>query len=202
MIGCITVGAGVAAVTAARVRWAIARRLTTPVGPLTFDLTNRGVEHDGKDDLIVLGHTDQTTAPGSYHLWSEHGSWASYPPRSSIAELLAWREGSPALHLASPRRSATVSPEAASARPHQPTPGSVRARSPSPLRLDLARRGALTATLRRGRSTSTGSAALDQAPSAASSPRPNSATPRSSSAIATPPKGRESAPGDQPSSIP
>jgi pimeloyl-ACP methyl ester carboxylesterase len=66
-------GAGVAAAAAAGVGWAIARRLTAPVGPRTFDLTIRGIEHD--DDLIVLDRTDQTTADGIYNLWFEHGGW-------------------------------------------------------------------------------------------------------------------------------
>ncbi|MBK8435774.1 MAG: alpha/beta fold hydrolase [Austwickia sp.] len=56
--------------------WAIARRLTAPVGPRTFDLTIRGVEQDEDGDLIVLDRTEQTTAPGIYNLWFEHGGWA------------------------------------------------------------------------------------------------------------------------------
>ncbi len=75
MIGCIAIGAGATAVTTAGVGWAIARRLTAPVGPRTFNLTIRGIEHDDKGDLIVLDRTDQTTAPGSYNLWFEHGGW-------------------------------------------------------------------------------------------------------------------------------
>jgi pimeloyl-ACP methyl ester carboxylesterase len=75
VIGCIAIGAGATAVTTAGVGWAIARRLTAPVGPRTFNLTIRGIEHDDKGDLIVLDRTDQTTAPGSYNLWFEHGGW-------------------------------------------------------------------------------------------------------------------------------
>lgn len=76
MIGRITLGGGIAAGATAGVGWAIARRLTAPVGPRTFDLLLRGVEHDGSGDLIVLDRTEQTTAPGIYNLWFEHGGWA------------------------------------------------------------------------------------------------------------------------------
>lgn len=76
MIGRIALGGGITATVAAGIGWAIARRLTAPVGPRTFDLTVRGVEHDGRGDLIVLDRTDQTTAPGIYNLWFEHDRWA------------------------------------------------------------------------------------------------------------------------------
>ncbi len=75
MIGRIALGGGIAAAVAAGAGWVIARRLTAPVGPRTFDLTIRSVEHDD-GDLIVLDRTDQTTAPGIYNLWFEHGGWA------------------------------------------------------------------------------------------------------------------------------
>ena len=76
MIGRITLSAGAVAAAAAGVGWAIARRLTAPVGPRTFDLTVRGVEHDDEGDLIVLDRTEQTAADGIYNLWFEHGGWA------------------------------------------------------------------------------------------------------------------------------
>ena len=76
MIGRIALGAGAAVAAAAWVGWAIARRLTAPVGPRIFDLTVRGVEHADDGDLIVLDRTDQATAPGIYNLWFEHGGWA------------------------------------------------------------------------------------------------------------------------------
>ena len=76
MIGRIALGGGIATAAAAGVGWAIARRLTAPAGPRTFDLTIRAVEHDDRGDLIVLDRTDQTTAPGIYNLWFEHGRWA------------------------------------------------------------------------------------------------------------------------------
>ncbi|WP_370894003.1 alpha/beta hydrolase [Janibacter sp. GXQ6167] len=76
MIGRIALGGGITATVAAGIGWAIARRLTAPAGPRTFDLTVRGVEHDGRGDLIVLDRTDQTTAPGIYNLWFEHDRWA------------------------------------------------------------------------------------------------------------------------------
>lgn len=76
MIGRIALGGGIATAAAAVAGWAIARRLTAPVGPRTFDLTIRGVEYDDDGDLIVLDCTEQTTAPGIYNLWFEHGGWA------------------------------------------------------------------------------------------------------------------------------
>ncbi len=76
MIGRIALGGGIAATAAAEVGWAIARRLTAPVGPRTFDLTIRSVEHDDRGDLIVLDRTEQTTADGIYNLWFEHSGWA------------------------------------------------------------------------------------------------------------------------------
>lgn len=72
----IALGAVVAAAAAAGVGWAIARRLTAPVGPRTFDLTIRSVEHAGDGDLIVLDRTEQTTADGIYNLWFKNGGWA------------------------------------------------------------------------------------------------------------------------------
>ncbi len=76
MIGRIVLGGGIAAAAAAGLGWTIARRLTAPVGPRTFDLTIRSVEHDDNGDLIVLDRTEQTTAHGIYNLWFEHGGWA------------------------------------------------------------------------------------------------------------------------------
>ncbi|GAA1808238.1 alpha/beta hydrolase [Nostocoides veronense] len=75
MIGRIALGGGIATAAAAVAGWSIARRVTAPVGPRTFDLTIRGVEYDD-DDLIVVNRTEQTTAPGIYNLWFEHGGWA------------------------------------------------------------------------------------------------------------------------------
>ena len=75
MIGRIALGGGMATAAAAGVGYAIARRLTAPVGPRTFDLTVRGVDHDDRGELIVLDRTEQTTVPGIYNLWFEHGSW-------------------------------------------------------------------------------------------------------------------------------
>ena len=76
MIGRIVLGGRIAAAAAAGLGWTIARRLTAPVGPRTFDLTIRSVEHDDNGDLIVLDRTEQTTAHGIYNLWFEHGGWA------------------------------------------------------------------------------------------------------------------------------
>ncbi|MFT8396006.1 alpha/beta hydrolase [Propionibacterium sp.] len=77
MIGRIALGGGIAAAaTTVGVGLAIARRLTAPASPRAFDLTIRGVEHNEGGDLIVLDRTAQTTAPGIYNLWFEHGGWA------------------------------------------------------------------------------------------------------------------------------
>ena len=75
MIGRIALGSGIAAAATAGAGYAIARRLTAPAGPRTFDLPARGVEQDDNGDLIVLDRTDQTTAPGIYNLWFKHGGW-------------------------------------------------------------------------------------------------------------------------------
>ena len=76
MIGRIALGGGIATAVTAGVGYAIARRLTAPVGPRMFDLTVRGVEYTDDGDLIVLDRTDQAAAPGIYNLWFEHGGWA------------------------------------------------------------------------------------------------------------------------------
>ena len=75
MIRSLALGAGVATAVAAATGWVIARRLTAPVSPRTFDLTIRSVEQDYDGDLIVLDRTDQTTADGIYNLWFENGGW-------------------------------------------------------------------------------------------------------------------------------
>lgn len=76
MIGRIALGGGIAAAAVGGLGWAIARRLTAPAGPRTFDLPARGFEHDDDGDLIVLDRTDQTAADGIYNLWFDHGGWA------------------------------------------------------------------------------------------------------------------------------
>lgn len=76
MIDRIALGGGIAAAATGGVGWAIARRLTAPAGPRTFDLTIRSVEHDDNGDLIVLDRTKQTSAHGIYNLWVENGGWA------------------------------------------------------------------------------------------------------------------------------
>lgn len=76
MIGLLTLGAGIVTAAASGAGWVIAQRLTAPVGPRRFDLTVRGIEHDEDGDLILLDRTEQTTAPGIYNLWFEHGGWA------------------------------------------------------------------------------------------------------------------------------
>lgn len=76
MIGRIALGAGIATAAASGVGRVIARRLTAPTGPRTFDLSVRGIEHDGDGDLVVLDRTDQTAADGIYNVWFDHGGWA------------------------------------------------------------------------------------------------------------------------------
>lgn len=56
--------------------WAIARRLTAPVGRRTFGLVVRGVEVDGDRQFLILERTRDTEAPGIYNLWFERGGWA------------------------------------------------------------------------------------------------------------------------------
>lgn len=72
----IAVAAGLLTTGALGTGWAVARRLTAPVGPRTFDLTIRNVEHDDGTQRVVLDRTDQTTAHGIYNVWIEHGGWA------------------------------------------------------------------------------------------------------------------------------
>ena len=54
MIGRIALGGGIAAAAVGGLGWAIARRLTAPVGPRTFDLPVRGVEHDDDGENAVV----------------------------------------------------------------------------------------------------------------------------------------------------
>lgn len=53
----------------------IARRLTTPVGGRTYDLTIRGVDDSGERAIVALDRTPQTAAPGRYCLLLENGGW-------------------------------------------------------------------------------------------------------------------------------
>jgi pimeloyl-ACP methyl ester carboxylesterase len=54
----------------------IARRLTTPVGGRTYDLTIRRVDDSGERPIVALDRTSQTAAPGLYCLMLENGGWA------------------------------------------------------------------------------------------------------------------------------
>jgi len=69
-------GVGFLAVGALGVGWTIARRLTAPAGPRTFDLTIHDIEK-GDDGVrrVVLDRTPQTTAEGIYNLWLDSGDW-------------------------------------------------------------------------------------------------------------------------------
>ncbi|WP_232225428.1 alpha/beta hydrolase family protein [Leucobacter salsicius] len=66
--GTALLGAGTAALG-----WVIARKLTAPVGPRTFNLVVRDVEDDDGALRIVLDRTPDTTAEGLYNLWFERG---------------------------------------------------------------------------------------------------------------------------------
>lgn len=68
--GTALLGAGTAALG-----WLIARKLTAPVGPRTFNLVVRGVEDDDGVLRVVLDRTSDTTAKGIYNLWFERGGW-------------------------------------------------------------------------------------------------------------------------------
>ena len=72
----IALGAGLLTASAFGTGWAIARHLTAPPGPRTFDLTIHDIEHDDGTQRVVLDRTDQTTADGLYNLWIERGGWA------------------------------------------------------------------------------------------------------------------------------
>lgn len=69
--GAAAIGAGAAAIG-----WFIARRLTAPASGRRFTLTVHDIEHEAGVTKIVLDHTPDTTAPGIYNLWFEHGGWA------------------------------------------------------------------------------------------------------------------------------
>lgn len=71
----IAASAGLLTAGALGLGWVIARKLTAPVGPRTFDLTLRDVEVDGDRRLLVLDPSRATTARGEYSLWFEAGEW-------------------------------------------------------------------------------------------------------------------------------
>lgn len=79
----IALGAGLLTASALGTGWTIARRLTAPASPRTFDLTIRDIQHDHGPQRVVLDHTDQTTADGIYNLWLEHGGWAQLSAEAS-----------------------------------------------------------------------------------------------------------------------
>nr|WP_244962718.1 alpha/beta fold hydrolase [Cryobacterium roopkundense] len=51
----------------------IARSLTAPVGPRTYDLTIRGVDDSGERPVVILDRTPRTAAAGDYCLILENG---------------------------------------------------------------------------------------------------------------------------------
>lgn len=51
----------------------IARRLTAPVGPRTYDLTIRGVDNSGERPVVILDRTPRTAAAGDYCIILENG---------------------------------------------------------------------------------------------------------------------------------
>lgn len=72
---CLWVGTALLGASTAAVGWVIARKLTAPVGPRTFNLVLRGVEEDDDALRIVLDRTPDTTAKGIYNLWFKRGGW-------------------------------------------------------------------------------------------------------------------------------
>lgn len=72
---CIGISTAVLGVCAAALGWGIARKLTAPVGPRTFNLVIRDIEGLGDQLRIVLDRTRDTEAVGIYNLWFEHGGW-------------------------------------------------------------------------------------------------------------------------------
>lgn len=72
---CIGISSAVLGACAAALGWGIARKLTAPVGPRTFNLVIRDVEDRGDRLRIVLDRTHDTEAVGIYNLWFEHGGW-------------------------------------------------------------------------------------------------------------------------------
>ena len=201
MIGRIALGGGIATAAAAGAGWAIARRLTAPVGPGTFDLTIRGVEHDDRGDLIVLDRTEQTTEPGIYNLWFEHDGWAQLsteivdrgPTRvartivgttSCFTPKAGDRASWSGIYYATPADAGLHARDTTITTPAGPCPAWRIDGDPSVWAIHIHGLGSTA-----------------PAPSAASAPQPSSATPPWSSATATPQKGHASAPAAQPSAI-
>ncbi|MEU1970781.1 alpha/beta fold hydrolase [Microbacterium sp. NPDC019599] len=67
---------GAAAVAKLGLGALIARRLTAPPGPRSFDLVIRVVENEDGEIVVVLDRTRQTLAHGLYTLLFEGGGWA------------------------------------------------------------------------------------------------------------------------------
>lgn len=72
----LAIGGAMVGAVGAGLGWTIARKLTAPVGPRSFNLTLRGVEVNGDRQLLLLDRTRDTEALGAYNLWFEHGGWA------------------------------------------------------------------------------------------------------------------------------
>lgn len=72
---CLWAGSLLLGIGAAALGRAIARKLTAPVGPRTFNLVIRGVEEDDGVLRVVLDRTPNTAAKGIYNLWFERGGW-------------------------------------------------------------------------------------------------------------------------------
>ncbi|PPH37296.1 phospholipase [Rathayibacter sp. AY1E3] len=72
---CIGISSAVLGACAAVLGWGIARKLTAPVGPRTFNLVIRDIEDRGDLLGIVLDRTRATEAVGIYNLWFERGGW-------------------------------------------------------------------------------------------------------------------------------
>ncbi|QEA29486.1 alpha/beta fold hydrolase [Microbacterium sp. CBA3102] len=72
---CIGISSAVLGACVAALGWGIARKLTAPVGPRTFNLVIRDIEDRGDRLRIVLDRTRDTEAVGIYNLWFENGGW-------------------------------------------------------------------------------------------------------------------------------
>lgn len=77
----LSVGVALLGAGAAALGWVIARKLTEPVRPRTFNLVVRGIEDDGGVCWVVLDRTPDTTAQGVYNLWFERGGWVQLGSR-------------------------------------------------------------------------------------------------------------------------
>lgn len=92
VVGLVLAGAvGFAAVAAAGLGFAIARRLTAPLSGRVYDLKVRDVVSVDGHPTVVLDKTPRTTAPGLYNLWVEGGGWVKLGAVLDTAETTVTR---------------------------------------------------------------------------------------------------------------